>query len=282
VRTGGGQGLGRHGDPGGAAAWRVLSDVPRDGPWNMAVDEAIALAVEAGQVAPTIRFYVWETPTVSLGCLQTAQRAVERAACERLGVKVVRRPTGGRAVLHDDELTYSVCVPLDRSWAGLSVGDSFCRIAEGLLMGLRRLGIAATLGAAGDAPSGSGGAEACFLMPRMPAVLVAGKKLIGSAQRRFGGAILQHGSLLLGANLAMHQAVFPGWPREDPGGGVTWLKALLPEVPTRPAIERAVMDGWEAALNIRAMLGELTTSEHRDAERLVAARYGTPAWTWRR
>lgn len=282
MRTGGGQGLGRHGDPGGADAWRVLSDVPQDGPWNMAVDEAIALAVEAGQVAPTIRFYGWETPTVSLGCLQTARRAVERAACERLGVKVVRRPTGGRAVLHDDELTYSVCVPLDRSWAGLSVGDSFCRIAEGLLMGLRRLGITATLGAAGGAPFDSGGAEACFLMPWMPAVLVAGKKLIGSAQRRFGGAILQHGSLLLGANLAMHQAVFPGWPREDPGGGVTWLKALLPEAPARPAIERAVMDGWEAALKIRAMLGELTTSEHREAERLVAARYGTPAWTWGR
>jgi lipoate-protein ligase A len=116
----------------------------------------------------------------------------------------------------------------------------------------------------------------------MPAVLVAGKKLIGSAQRRFGGAILQQGSLLLGANLPMHQAVFPGWPREDPSGGVTWLKALLTDVPTRPVIERAVIDGWEAVLSIRAMLGELTTTEHRYAERLVAARYGTTGWTWGR
>ncbi len=248
----------------------------------MAVDEAIARAVEAGQSVPTVRFYAWATPTVSLGYLQAARRAVGRDACERRGVEVVRRLTGGRAVLHDDELTYSVCVPLDPSWAGLSVGDSFRRIAEGLLVGLRRLGIAATLGTAGEAPCGPAGAEACFLMPRMPAVVVAGKKLIGSAQRRFGGAILQHGSLLLGADLALHQAVFPTWPWEDSGVGVTSLKALLTDVPPRPAIERALVDGWEAALRIRAVPGDLTTAERRDAERLVATRYGVPAWTWGR
>lgn len=282
MRDGGAQVAGRHGDGSGAVAWRVLSDPAQDGSWNMAVDEAIARAVEGGEVGPTVRFYAWNTPTVSLGCLQAARRAVERGACEQLGVQVVRRPTGGRAVLHDEELTYSVCVPLDRSWAGLSVAGSFCRIAEGLLLGLRHLGIAATLGTVGDAPSASGGAEACFLMPRMPAVLVAGKKLIGSAQRRFGGAILQHGSLLLGANLAMHRAVFPSWPRQDPGSGVTWLRALLADVPTRPAIERAVTGGWEAALDIQTVPGEMTPSERLAAERLVATRYGTPAWTWGR
>lgn len=282
MRIGGAQWAGRHGERCGAVAWRVLSDRAQDGPWNMAVDEAIARAVEAGEVAPTVRFYAWSTPTVSLGCLQAARRAVERDTCDRLGVAIVRRPTGGRAVLHDDELTYSVCVPLDRSWAGLSVEASYCRIVEGLLLGLRRLGITAMLGAAGNPPSVSGGAEACFLMPRMPAVLAGGKKLIGSAQRRFGGAILQHGSLLLGANLALHQAVFPSWPRQDAGSGVTWLRALLADVPTRPAIERAVVGGWEAGLGIRAVPGELTTSERRAAEQLVATRYGVPAWTWGR
>jgi len=282
VRGGGARQADHDGDSLRGVAWRVLSDAAQDGPRNMALDEAIARAVEAGRVAPTVRFYAWDTPTVSLGYLQRAHAAVERGACDQLGVQVVRRLTGGRAVLHDDELTYSVCLPLDRSWANLSVGDSFRRIGEALLMGLCRLGIEARLGRAGDAPSPHGGQEACFLMPRMPAVLVAGKKLIGSAQRRLRGAILQHGSLLLGANLAMHQTVFPSWPREDPARGVTWLKALLKDVPPRPAIERAVMDGLEAALQIRAVPGELTTSERRDAERLVATRYGTPTWTWGR
>lgn len=273
---------GHNGDPAGITTWRVLSDVAQDGPRNMALDEAIAYAVDAGRVPPTVRFYAWDKPTVSLGCLQAGRGAVEREACDRLGVRIVRRPTGGRAVLHDDELTYSVCVPLDRSWARLSVGESFRRIGEGLVAGLRRLGIAATLGKAGGPLAASGKAEACFQTPRMPAVLAAGKKIVGSAQRRLGGAILQHGSLLLDVDLAMHQAVFPSWPREDPGKAVTWLKALLREVPPRSAIERALMDGWAAALNIRVASGELTTWERHEAERLAVMRYATPAWTWRR
>jgi lipoate-protein ligase A len=270
------------GDPSGTVTWRVLSDAAWDGPRNMALDEAIACAVEAGRVAPTLRFYAWDTPTVSLGCLQAGRGAVEREACDRLGVGIVRRPTGGRAVLHDHELTYSVCVPLDRSWGRLSVGESFRRIGDGLVAGLRRLGVAATLARAGEPLGASREAQACFQTPRMPAVLAAGRKLVGSAQRRLGGAILQHGSLLLDVDLAMHQAVFPGWPREDPGKGVTWLKALLPELPPRPAIERALVDGWAAVLNIRGAPGELTPWERHEAERLAVTRYATPAWTWRR
>jgi len=270
------------GDASGIATWRVLSDAAQDGPRNMALDEAIAHAVEAGRVAPTVRFYTWDRPTVSLGCLQAARGAVEREVCDQLGVRIVRRPTGGRAVLHDDEITYSVCVPLDRSWVRLSVGESFRRIGEGLVTGLRSLGIAATLGKAGGALATSGEAGACFQTPRMPAVLAAGKKLVGSAQRRLGGAILQHGSLLLSVDLAMQQAVFPSWPRQDPGKGVTWLKALLRDVPRRSDIERALMEGWAAVLNIRGVPGDLTTSERREAERLAVTRYNTPAWTWRR
>lgn len=280
--AGGGHSPADDGDSSGIATWRVLSDVAQEGPWNMALDEAIAHAVEAGRVAPTVRFYAWDRPTVSLGCLQAARGAVEWEACDRLGVRIVRRPTGGRAVLHDDELTYSVCVPLDRSWVRLSVGESFRRIGEGIVAGLRGLGIAATLGKADGALASPREVGACFQTPRMPAVLAAGKKLVGSAQRRLGSAILQHGSLLLGADLAMHQALFPSWPREDPGKGVTWLKALLGEVPPRPDIERALMDGWAAVLNIRGVPGDLTTSEWRDAERLAVTRYNTPAWTWRR
>jgi lipoate-protein ligase A len=194
---------------------------------------------------------------------------------------VVRRPTGGRAVLHDDELTYSVCVPLDGFWGRVSVTESFRLIGTGLVLGLRRLGVAASLGECGGGAPARDRAAACFQMPRMPAVLTAGRKLVGSAQRRWETALLQHGSLLLGVDLEMHQAVFPAWPRDDPSRGVTWLNALLPEAPRRVDTERALMDGWAEVLSVRGGPGDLTGLERQEAERLVVARYGNPAWTWR-
>jgi len=262
-----------------ARVWRVLSDGPNDGPWNMAVDEAIAGAVGAGRVPPTVRFYTWGTPTVSLGCLQAARGAVATEMWGQGGLSVVRRPTGGRAVLHDDELTYSVCVPLDGFWGRVSVTESFRVIGAGLVVGLRRLGVAATLGECGGTARDR--SSACFQTPRMPAVLTAGRKLVGSAQRRWETVLLQHGSLLLSVDLEMHQAVFPAWPRDDPSRGVTWLKALLPEAPRRVDTERALMDGWAEVLGVSGGPGDLTGLERQEAERLVVARYGNPAWTWR-
>lgn len=273
---------GVHREPPDATAWRVLSDAAQDGAQNMAVDEAIARAVESAEVPPTLRFYAWKRPTVSLGFLQAAGGAVTREACDRLAVGIVRRPTGGRAVLHGDELTYSLCVPLDQFWTRCSVGESFYWIGEGLVGGLRCLGIDAALGRTAGVSENGGAAQACFQTPRMPAVLVAGKKLVGSAQRRWGGVLLQHGSVLLGVDLPMHQAVFPGWPREDPGAGVTWMRALLCDMPSRSDLEQALLRGWMKVLNIRGVPGELTSSERCAAERLVVTRYATPAWTWRR
>ncbi len=262
-----------------ATPWRVLSDEPHEGQWNMAVDDAIAQAVGTGRVPPPIRFYAWDKPTVSLGCLQAARGAVAPETASQRGIATVRRPTGGRTVLHDDELTYSVCIPLDGFWRRVSVAESFRLIGAGLVRGLRRLGVAASLGES-SGPSRDRSA-ACFQTPRMPAVLVAGRKLVGSAQRRWETALLQHGSLLLGMNLELQQAVLPSWPREDPSRGLTWLRALLPEVPSRADLERALADGWAEVLSVRGCPGTLTGPERREAERLVVARYGNPAWTWR-
>lgn len=264
------------------AVWRVLSHDPADGPWNMALDEAIARAVETRAALPTIRFYAWAKPTVSLGNLQTSRRTLARDECGRRGVGIVRRPTGGRAVLHHHEITYSVSVPLAGVWKRLSVGESFRLIGEGLVAGLRRLGVAATLGRDDGALPVAERAEACFQVPRMPAVLAMGRKIIGSAQRRWEGSLLQHGSVLLGLDLDLHQAVFPAWPRDDPGKGVTSLRDLMPTMPDRAEIEQALLEGWKEVLQFRDERGHVAASERREAERLVAARYGTPAWTWRR
>jgi lipoate-protein ligase A len=265
-----------------AALWRVLSHRPQTGPWNMALDEAVAQAVAQRSVAPTLRFYAWSRPTVSVGCLQPARDAVERTVCARRSVGIVRRPTGGRAVLHDAELTYCACVPSDGVWGRLSVEESFRRFSEALVAGLRRLGVVAALGPADSGRRTSDQGGACFQMPRMPAVLVSGRKLIGSAQRRWNGVILQHGSLLLDLDLEMHQAVFPSWPRDEPDRGVTCLRSLVGVVPERRHIERALLAGWTEGLGVFGVPGTLTRREREEAERLVTTRYGTPAWTWRR
>ena len=248
----------------------------------MAIDEAIARAVGEGRSPSTLRFYGWREPTVSLGYLQRSDGTVDRVACERLGVDIVRRPTGGRAVLHARELTYSAAVPMEGPWGALGVDASFFRMGQALVAGLGRLGVIAAIGEGEADRPVLPRMAACFLLRRMPAILVSGRKLIGSAQRRWGRALLQHGSLLLEFDAAMHQAVFPAWPRIDPTGKVTWLSALLDRMPPRRAVEDALAAGWREMTGTACTLGALLPEERRAAAALVRARYRDPAWTFRR
>jgi len=265
-----------------APGWRLVSHQASDGPWNMAVDEAIARSVGTGQAPPTIRFYAWHPPTVSLGCLQRADGAITAEACRRLGVAVVRRPTGGRAVLHNRELTYSLCLPLNGHWGRLTVAESFRLTSQGLIAGLRRLGVPAVMADGAGESRAADRTEACFQLRRMPAILVQGRKLLGSAQRRWNTALLQHGSLLIDVDVGMHQAVFPTWPRDESNEGVTGLKGFLTDVPPRAVLEAALLRGWREVLGVACQPAELTLEERDDAARLVGTRYGDPAWTWRR
>jgi lipoate-protein ligase A len=274
-------GLARVDEGSPAPVWRLVSHPAGDGSWNMAMDDAIARAVGAGCAPPTLRFFAWRQPTLSLGCLQRARDAADMDECTRLRVDVVRRPTGGRAVLHDHELTYSLCLPLRGIWRRLSVAESFRLVGEGLVAGVRCLGIDARLGEGPGGVPGSDRAGACFQVRRMPAILVDGRKLIGSAQRRWDAVMLQHGSLLLDLDLDLHRTVFPAWPGHPKESGVTWLAALLGEVPTRSAVEAAMQAGLETTLAARLVSGEATSEERREADRLVRDQYGLPTWTWR-
>lgn len=246
----------------------------------MAVDEAVAHTVGEGRVPPTVRFYGWSRPTVSLGYLQRSEGAVDLAACRRLGIDIVRRPTGGRAVLHARELTYSVAVPLDGAWGDLSVAESFSRVGEALVAGLLRLGVAATIGDGKSERSNLPRTGVCFQLRRMPAILVSGKKLIGSAQRRWRRSLLQHGSILLEFDAAVQRAVFPAW--RDSVGGVTWLGALLGEIPRRETLETALMAGWAGAMGTQCAQGSLAAEERWKAEELAQRRYKENAWTFQR
>lgn len=176
----------------GRVAWRLLSDAAGSGPWNMAVDEALLASAAAGG-PPTLRLYGWGGSWLSLGYSQRLE-AGRAEACAAAGVGVVRRSTGGAAVLHGADLTYAVAAPEGLLPAGREA--SYARIAEGLSRALCALGLEVAAPEPRPGPRVGLGFD-CFAEPAGHELCAGGRKLVGSAQRRANGAVLQHGSLRL-------------------------------------------------------------------------------------
>ncbi len=179
--------------------WRLIVDEPATGAENMAVDEAITQGIAAGLVAPTLRFYAWSPPCVSMGRNQAAS-GIDLGRCAARGYDVVRRPTGGRAILHTDEMTYSIVASPDNRLMQGYVLDSYLRISHGLVAGLRSLGIDAQE-APGTNRAGPDVSAACFEVPSAYEIVAGTRKILGSAQARRSTSVLQHGSLPLVGDL---------------------------------------------------------------------------------
>lgn len=257
-------------------AWRLVDTPPAPGAWNMAVDEALAESVRDGG-APVLRVYRWRPACLSLGRNQPARGRYDAAALAARGIDVVRRPTGGRAVLHDRELTYAAALP-DGALGGPR--ETYAALNRALVAGLRRLGVPAALQprTGGRAPPPS--LAPCFDQPVEGEVVAAGRKLVGSAQRRFEGVLLQHGSLLIDDDQsAVAALVTDPSPTEDAGGAPASLVSLLGAAPEWEALVDALAAGWEEALGVTLDRDALTEAEEARAETL-AERYASPAWTW--
>jgi lipoate-protein ligase A len=177
--------------------WQFLNSGFQSGSFNMQADESLALAVSRGEGAPTVRVYGWKPWALSLGWNQSPGD-IRTEKAESDGVDIVRRPTGGRAVLHAQELTYAVVMPAE----GRSVGEVYRLISRGLVAGVKRMGIPAAIETSSPSASSLYRGAACFVSAARFEIKVNGKKIIGSAQRRYAGrdgdVVLQHGSLLLG------------------------------------------------------------------------------------
>lgn len=178
-------------------SWRLLADGDHRGARNMAVDRALLESLGAGG-PPTLRLYGWQPPCLSLGQHQGPE-AADLAFCRDHGIDVVRRPTGGRAVLHHHELTYSVVAPVGVEPLPRGLQEAYRRLCAALVRGCHRLGVAAELtgGEVNLTLPGPRTTVPCFKAPAGGEVVVGGRKLIGSAMRAHGGAILQHGAMLL-------------------------------------------------------------------------------------
>lgn len=269
-------------------SWRVIFSPPCDGAANMAVDEAILQEVAGGRAPATLRFYAWTPPCLSLGMAQR-HAEVDRARLEARGWDLVRRPTGGRAILHTDELTYSVIAPQDEPRVAGSVVESYRRLSGGLARGLQLLGL--QIAEANPADAGrKGSGPICFEVPSHYEITAGGKKLVGSAQARRLGVVLQHGTLPLVGDLSRiveALAFEEGTDAREVARArtlarATTLEQALGRAVTWEEAARAMAQGFAEALDLPLEPGDLTGAEREAAARLRAEKYAAPAWTLRR
>ncbi len=179
--------------------WCWISDGHHPAKWNMEVDAALLADCGQGRTPPTIRFYGWSEPAITIGYSQKAEQELNIERCREMGISIVRRPTGGRALLHHRELTYAVVAPVSLPPFNRGLKATFQAVSEALLVGLRGLGIQGDINT-GKQPSGSARSPACFASLNHCEITVNGKKLVGSAQKRTSKAFLQHGSLIIDAD----------------------------------------------------------------------------------
>ena len=231
-------------------------------------------ARDSGEVIFSV--YSWSKPTLSLGRNQTAAGRYDVQQLADRGIDVVRRPTGGRALLHWREVTYSVTAPISD---GDSLGDSYERINRILLDGLSRLGVAA-FESRGGAPTPRPGELPCFAQPAEGELVVDGAKLVGSAQYRENGALLQHGSILIAddqpliASLLLSHA-----PELEPPEAATLTQALGRE----PSIEEVAAQLFDAVRELEdSGASFLDESDTREYTNRYLASYRNELWTWRK
>jgi lipoate-protein ligase A len=285
--------------------WRLLIDGFADGATNMARDEALAAVHADGTTPPTLRLYRWRPACLSLGRFQRSD-AIDREACARAGVEVARRPSGGRALLHDDELTYAVVARADHPLvAGDSIVVSYRRISEALLIGLRGLGVAAELtpvtkderrktkdesslvepeASTLALPSRSSvvlrpSSAACFDMPASYELTVGGRKLVGSSQTRRAGVLLQHGAIPLSPH-ADRLAALLADPPDDLGYKMIALDQAIGRTISFDELAAALLAGFADAWGVTFERGALTGEEQAAEQRLRDEKYATERWTY--
>lgn len=273
--------------------WRYIVTESMSPAMNMAVDEAILQMHSEGKVPPTVRFYTWDPATLSIGYFQKAIKEINLEEVERRGLGFVRRATGGRAVLHDQELTYSVIVSEEHPKMPSSVTEAYKIISLGLLHGFQNLGLSAEMVSLASEEEkekyNSPGSSACFDSPSWYELVVEGKKVAGSAQTRQKGVILQHGSILLDMDVELLFSLlhFPSERVKQRMIDSFRQKAVtINEVSPRPislaeSIE-AFSKGFASGLEVELVPSALTVEELALAEELVKTRYATDEWNLRR
>ncbi|MEK5325009.1 lipoate--protein ligase family protein [Aeribacillus sp. FSL M8-0254] len=261
--------------------------------YNMALDEALLDWHSEGKIAPTIRFYGWNPPTLSIGYFQKVEKEIDMDAVRRHGLGFVRRPTGGRGVLHDKEITYSVIVSEDHPRMPKTVTEAYRVISEGILHGFRLLGLDAHFAIPRTDEEKqhlkNPRSSVCFDAPSWYELVVEGRKVAGSAQTRQKGVILQHGSILLDLDEKLLFDLFK-YPNERVRERLEKNfknKAVaindLRETPvTMEEAWSAFKKGFEYGLDIELRPYQLSSEQEEYVKKLAKEKYETEEWNFRR
>lgn len=265
--------------------WRLIHSGEQSGAMNMALDEALLEAVARGESPPVLRFYRWRPATVTIGYAQSVASDLDLDVCRAAGLDVVRRATGGRAVLHDHEVTYAVIAPLNAHHFGNSVLDCYRVIAEILRETLLQLGLSAQL-VPGRPKGGSKNPvkAICFSAPSQYELVIEGCKVAGSAQKRHGQAFLQHGSLPLEMDVALLKRALrmTMTDTEDRLESIGWLNRWR-QVPLSIAeVEQRFAEVFAARMQINLQLSALSVHEQRAADELCQNKFSAASWTMKR
>lgn len=251
-------------------AWRFLETGAGDAAFNMGLDEAILESVASGAEPPTLRLYRWDPPAVSIGYFQGARDEVDIERCQAAGVGLVRRLTGGGAVYHDAELTYSVVVPETHPLASGSILDSYRAVCSGVIAGLAELGVRAEFAPLNDVVSG-------------------GKKVSGNAQTRKRGCLLQHGTVLLEVDpeamfavLKVPSEKLKGKLIEDVKARVGSVSGLLGRAVGYGEAVEAFARGFGSAFGYLGPRSSPGAEELARARERASERFSDEGWTFKR
>jgi lipoate-protein ligase A len=259
------------------STWRLIHTAATDGATNMATDEAILRAVAANTAPPTLRLFAWEPPCLSLGRNQQASDVNHHKLAEA-GFDLVRRPTGGQAILHIDELTYSISLPTDDPRVRESILETCQHLSQGLIAALQTLEVESAK-ARQHQPGNRSSGPVCFETVADHEIAVDNRKLVGSAQMRIKGAVLQHGTLPLSGDITRICALLA-----SPADSVkvlsraTTLERILSREVSWEEAATAMARGFSSALNVFLNPGELNPTELTAAAKLREEKYGAHAW----
>jgi lipoyl(octanoyl) transferase len=264
--------------------WRFISFKRLNAFENMAIDEAIFRENQRTDTPPTLRFYSWSPPSVSLGYFQATGKEVNVEACRRFSVDIVRRPTGGKAVLHEDDLTYAVIANERTPLFPPDILGTYKVISSCIALGLSELGIEAEMEGDGRSYRDDSLKAACFSTPSRYELLVKKKKICGSAQLRSKGVFLQHGSIMMDFDplktcaLLLPQHGDQTWQTKNLRASVTSIHEQVGVSVSVEDICHVIKKGFEKKLDIAFVEGCLTPAEESLKSRLMNDKYISDKW----
>lgn len=273
--------------------WRFIDSGNCSPSFNMALDEALLDWHSQGKIPPVIRFYGWAPATLSIGYFQKVEKEIDLDAVKAHGLGFVRRPTGGRGVLHEHELTYSVIVSEDHPEMPKTVTEAYRVISEGILKGFHQLGLEAYFAVPRTDEERSAlknpRSAVCFDAPSWYELVVEGRKVAGSAQTRQKGVILQHGSILLDIDEDKLFSLFkyPSERVKDRMKSAFKSKAVAineisPRRMTLGEAKEAFYKGFAEGLNIELESYDLTEEELSYVNKIAKERYENDEWNFKR